>query len=580
MKENNKNPFEFEAANNLSEDEILDYYIDDYNYSRFINTTRNIFLQGARGTGKTMSLLFNSFKIKHRKYQKLDQNIDYSKIGIYIPCNTPLFHKKEYLLFANEFQAQLINEHYLVLTIVNSIASTLNEIPDINKECNKPENELKEYLEYVLSSTLPDSKDFLNSVSMFTQRETTKTQELINRNEIETSFSDALTFSSFVIPFFNCLKKVETLKNSHFSLLIDDAHDLNKYQKQIINSWIAYRDHSQFSFKIATAESNPYFITSNGGMILEGHDFISVDMLKPYQNRESEFGKLARKIINQRLQKYGISSDADSFFPVSESFSNDIIQSRNAVKEQAKLKFGEGTGTQISDYVSKYTRAHYFKSRPSKANLPPYSGLDTIIDISTGVIRNLLDPCFGMYDAALSKITNSEEKLDSISASIQQEILVFKSKKLWERLEFLNKSNPDCTEEQAKHIFNLFQNLMVHFKDRLMSELSEPRTVTFVITSQNQTNMEYINQLLEIVLKAQLLFTRHGKDKRTGKKTTVFVPNRLLLLTYGLDPHGQYASASIKAYDILNAIKNNKKIPLPKIKTIENDDQKTLFDKS
>ena len=64
------NPFEYEAANNLSEEDIINYYIEDYNYSRFIRSTKNIFLIGERGSGKTMTLLYNSFKIALRWIMK------------------------------------------------------------------------------------------------------------------------------------------------------------------------------------------------------------------------------------------------------------------------------------------------------------------------------------------------------------------------------------------------------------------------------------------------------------------------------------------------------------------------------
>ncbi len=62
-----RNPFEYEAANNLSEEDILDYYIEDHNFSRFIISPRNIFLTGERGTGKTMTLLYYSAKIEYLK---------------------------------------------------------------------------------------------------------------------------------------------------------------------------------------------------------------------------------------------------------------------------------------------------------------------------------------------------------------------------------------------------------------------------------------------------------------------------------------------------------------------------------
>ena len=43
---NAQNPFEYEAANNLRPEDIIDYYIEDFNFSRFIQSTKNIFLIG------------------------------------------------------------------------------------------------------------------------------------------------------------------------------------------------------------------------------------------------------------------------------------------------------------------------------------------------------------------------------------------------------------------------------------------------------------------------------------------------------------------------------------------------------
>ena len=58
------NPFEYEAANNLTDEMIAEYYIDDFNYSRFIQSKRNIFLVGERGSGKTMALLYNRWRLQ------------------------------------------------------------------------------------------------------------------------------------------------------------------------------------------------------------------------------------------------------------------------------------------------------------------------------------------------------------------------------------------------------------------------------------------------------------------------------------------------------------------------------------
>jgi hypothetical protein len=577
MIEKRKNPFEFEAANNLSDEEILEYYIDDYNYSRFITTTRNIFLQGARGTGKTMALLYNSFRIHYKKSKKDSSHPDFSRIGIYIPCNTPLFHKKEHLLLEDEFKASLITEHYLVLSIVNAISNTLSEIEELNKVKSDLDTDLKSQMEYLLGVKLIEGVSFFKAMALYSEKESIETQRAINNQKSDDLYQNPLTFSSLVMPFLNSLKKIEALKDSHFLLLIDDAHDLNKHQKRTINSWIAYRDHSQFSFKVATAETTPNFQTSTGGTILEGHDFVSVDMLAPYQNKDSEFGKLAEKIVTQRLKKYGINKSASEFFPISQSFKDGIDKAREKVRQEAIKKYDGGKGTQIIDHVAKYTRAEYFRSRPAQANTPPYSGFETIVDVSTGVIRNLLDPCYWMYDAELSANSNVSH-VDLIPVNTQLEILIKRSNKLWERLEGLDKTDIDCSQDQAKHIFQLFENLMVLFRTRLMSNISEPRAVAFVVSDQSEELISNLNPLLNIAQKAQLLYTRTGKHKQSGKKVTVYVPNRILLISKGLDPHGQYASVYLKARDILYAAVNNQKFPFSANQDIEKDSQPSLFE--
>ena len=48
-----ENPFQYEAANGLSNEEIAAYYIDDFNYSRFIQSKRNVFIVGERGSGSS-----------------------------------------------------------------------------------------------------------------------------------------------------------------------------------------------------------------------------------------------------------------------------------------------------------------------------------------------------------------------------------------------------------------------------------------------------------------------------------------------------------------------------------------------
>ena len=58
--------------------------------SDLIVSQKNIFIEGYRGSGKSMLLKYNSFDMKYQRDKEL------KFIGIYTSCQTALFSKKEY----------------------------------------------------------------------------------------------------------------------------------------------------------------------------------------------------------------------------------------------------------------------------------------------------------------------------------------------------------------------------------------------------------------------------------------------------------------------------------------------------
>ena len=557
------NPFEYEAANNLKPEDIIDYYIEDFNFSRFIQSTKNIFLIGERGSGKTMALLYNSFPIKYAIGKK-EGRVSFEKIGIHVPCNTPLFMKKEYLLIPEDYKKAIICEHYLVLSILYSIANTLNEIEEIVNETNDVKEKLYDEIEYIWDVQLDrTSPTFYNAIMKFVNREAISTQRKINAFDSDSFYENALSFSSSVLPFLQMMREINIMSETHFLLMVDDAHDMNEYQIKALNSWIAYRDHSLFSFKVATVKvDRPTHITSTGGSILEGHDFITVDMEQAYQNEETDFYKLSKRIVEKRLQRIGVSSTAEVFFPMNSSMKKDLEECREEARRIGVEKYGEDKKHSVSDYVYKYQRAIYFRNRKDKANKPPYSGFETIVDISTGVVRNLLDPCYWMYDSVMN---TEKSNIRFITPQIQTNIIIERSQRMWDTLQSgLDKVVNNCSAEDAKQILNLFKKLMELFAKRLKLDISEPRAIVFSISQVDSFPEKYasIIRLLKIAQRAQYLYTRMGVAKDKGKQEIYYVPNRLLFPNFGLDPHGQYARVSLKTTDLYNAAFYNSPIPM------------------
>lgn len=574
------NPFEYEAANNLSDELIADYYIDDFNYSRFIQSKRNIFLVGERGSGKTMALLFNRWRIQNLIAERKEEAPSLSTIGVYVPCNTPLTYKTEYQLL-DDFRGAVLSEHFLVLSIAHGLAETLVEIPDVLKGAD--ESLLLSEASFVLGGELPTGANFFDSVKQFLQRELLHTQRTINSGSQETFYENTFSFASVFVPIINiCSTKIPRLADSHFLLLLDDAHVLNKYQVRSLNSWIAYRDHSLFSFKVAVAPVGTQTkITSSGGSILEGHDYTKIDLEAPLQNRDTDFYQLARRLVQRRLENRAISVSPEKFFPVSTSMEADLKKSEKAVREEAICKFGESPSSSkaVTDHIYKYKRAHYFRNRSPKANRPPYSGFETLVFLSTGVVRNLLEPCYWMFDNAISRASETEngersKTISNIPSTTQAEVIHRLSERKWRWLEDeIAQDIEDCSTEDGRRAFRLLDALATHFRFRLSHHKSEPCALSFTISQQEKSIMDKLNHLINILQRAQLLYLKKGPSKEDGKRETYYVPNKILWPIRGLDPHGQHARVSLTASALWGAAERGTIEP-----NQDSDEQRGLWD--
>jgi hypothetical protein len=547
---NYKNPFEYEAASKLSPEMIRKIYIQDHNYTRFIESRRNVFLWGERGSGKSMTLLYNSFKVRNYEELKVNKPAKYDFIGIYVPCNTTLFHKKEYELFLNEFHQVVISEHCLCLSMAFELLDALSLDKTLLDE-DLSEN-LKEEFKYIFNVDIQERHNFFEAIKLFLQNEVVKTQKIINKPLEDELYDDSVTFPTLILPLLNLLKKIPVLSESHFMFFIDDAHDLNVFQKKLVNSWIAYREHSLLSFKVAVASKGGYdYLTTSGGTIIVGHDFLVIDLEESFYGMGSQFGKLAKELLQKRLDIFNINVKVEDFFPENKKFVKDMEHSKKLAKAEAKQMIPNATTKQINDYVYKYYRVIYFRNRGDKSNLPPYSGLEVLVNLSTGVIRNLLNPCYWMFDRCYSSSKNKTVKL--IPPSIQNTVINEFSEDLWKRIPNLYRSVRNCNQKQAEMIRDLFNNLAILFKERLKRHKSEPRAIVFTISALDEDLKEKIFPLLDIATSAQILYQRSGAAKDFGDREPYYVPNRMLWPIRGLDPIGQHARVSLKAIDIWNA---------------------------
>lgn len=553
-----KNPFVFDRPNTIEVEEFIKYYIKDNTYTRFLESTRNIVLIGVRGSGKTSTLRYYSLPVSFHNPSIEDK---FKLVGVHIPCKQPLLGKREYLLYDDQNKQNVVVEHLLCINILTEICNTFLELKGKISILDEIRDDILANLGYIFDTEFKKNSPLFDSIKLFINKEANSSQKKLNNENFESFIDYAFTFNNTIIPFLEQIKKIPELSDSHFSLFFDDIQDLGDIHQKIINSWIAFRDNKLFSFKIATAATKPIYITSTGGLILEGHDFVRIDLTKGLYNKNSEFSQFAKDVIQKRLDIAGIDTTVDEFLPESESLRDDLEKGKQKAREFAEQKYPNPTGTQINDYIAKYARAISFRERNAKANIPIYSGFETLVDISTGVIRNLLNPLYFMYEKEISQ-NNKCEKIMKISPNNQKDVIKTKSDEFWEKIRNIDTELDNCSADLAKQLNNFYNQLVDYLKRRLKDEkISEPRALNFIISEIEPEMEEKINEIIDASLKSTLLYERTISHKANGKKLPLYVPNRMMLPTHGLDPHGQYSHFPIKGKDFLAAAINNKPLP-------------------
>lgn len=543
-----KNPFTHGGAAKINKEELLDIFIDSGDSNIITEGENNIFIKGNRGSGKSMLMLHNSFLIKENMH----------RIGIYVDCRNAFFSRIDQYFNKNDFQASIVSEHILVTGMALSLSTIVKEILFEEKDNQLLDEGLSYYFDSFHSTSerpcFDDFHSWLNKQIVELQTELMKAPEEFIKTK-------AYSYLSLIDVIISILKRTSILKDTHFMFLIDDAVFLNEHQQKTLNTWISYRDTSSVSFKVAITSIREYsFLTNQDSAILENHDYITLDLERKFFSENDEFHNFAKKIVEKRLKLSGSTLLADDFFPTSPQFEEELKQIKDNFIKGEYPEQKQQTVEFRKKKSSKFTRAIYFRLRheKSKANLPelPYTGFKILTNISTGIVRNLLVPCFKMYEKELEK----NGKVEVISTNIQYHTLKAESERMWNDIDKLPTQIKDCTEDDAKRLKKILVNFGKYLKNKLLDPNStEKRILSFVIEDledcADSGKVQEIKKVLNIGISSSFLYTRIGAN-RSGGKTIFYTPNRILWVNLGLDPVGQNGRHSIPVDDFYRMMKD------------------------
>lgn len=560
-----RDPFIVHTPEQLTPEAIADNFVEMYTDFPKLKEPTNMFIHGPRGSGK--SIMLRSLESKVQRLLNNDNRSHLDFFAVHVPIKDNFFGNPEYRRLTG-WKSTTVGEHLLSVYVMFYLCKALAE-----EGVNLPGDTLGRFCMLwedcggkTQVGTLNEVNNF-EELADFCDRETTRVRQyyvrLPDQGEPDI-YSGALTsFGDFLLPFCKTCKlmNVPSLKDA-FCFMIDDADNLPEAFQKVLNSWISTRTGKTTVFKVSTQLGYKTFRTIDNRIIESPHDFSEVNIGTVYTSSKANFAKRIWAIVEKRLENAGIDAQPDEFFPSDEAQEARRAEIWESLKDGKTSPFVElkGSGpSQTRDLAQRYATPALFRELRSgrSSHTYSYAGMQSLTDLSAGVVRWFLEPAGQMFDYQLS---NTGELPTSIPVGVQDQVVTN-----WSR-EFREKLNSDPGEgseddseaslqsvghskEDYRKLSNLLDGVGGWCRQRLLDKTaSEQRVFSFALNDQPSASLARILDLgvrLGYVQKADLA----SKSALGGRKPR-YILSRRLGPYYKLDVSGYAAHLSVTCNDL------------------------------
>lgn len=626
------NPFAVVSPEELTAEQADQLFVEMHSDYPEITRQGNTLVTGARGCGKSMLIRCSLPDFLMVRKQMSFSELPYLSVNVSIKKTS--LNLVELQKLDNLHMPYLINEHFLTLHVLMYSFLCLSKVQfEIEKYDEKAYQDFFEgtYNRFLRLSGCNDELDvdyaspasFFNSLYRHlvnvSYNFTPYLTNLFNVESPNLSYNLPLfSFSRFIVPVFTEMMTLPCFPNGKPILIfIDDADNLSRIQTEILNSWIASRTQPTISLKVF-AQLGLYktFLTSSGVLVESPHDYQELNISSKYTTRfgSSEYYSKVIHILTKRLRLAGYMCNIDeenqaeveealkTFFPTYEKQDKEIEMESKRILDNYE---NSGRGYRSSDDVRRYAIPNYIRrlAGPSK-NKPSfrYAGIESIIHLSSGIIRYLLDAVAKMYDVTAKsnkKGVDCNGKVIYIPTEIQNQVLrekadyyLFKELPKSNELSEYNQNsqiaitdNPQSTTEKLANLINsmgkTFQEILLSGTDDApFSGRSERKVFSIALSNPEETSDE-LKEVFRLGVRLGFLHESFIGNKDGNSRTYLYILNRCFAPIFTLDPSGFQGYLFMTNEDLTKAVHTGKRLRVIAEDTSENDEnlrQLSLFD--
>lgn len=534
------NPFIYSTPDQIEDPvQALNLFVDVFKDFYLIESLGNTFINGARGSGKSMMFRIMRPDCQKHKLQKTLQELNY--YAIYIPIKDTSLNIQELEYLTDRHGENIFNEHLMATYFSIAIFKCLSKESYDNNQTYT--NEINNFFNNFFIRTIKiigydmpidpivdvdnntDAfsfvvdilEDILQSFSTYIQRLSLGAENLVYSGPL-------CLYRNFLFPIIKEIQKLSFLpKGKPLYLLVDDADLLNYAQTKILNSWVSFRTTSTVCFKITTQLNYKTYYTTSINRIDSPHDYHEINFSDIYtSNLKGRYRGNIKDMIEKRLKYIAdITTTAEEFFPSNKK--QEVEYKKLFDKLEEKMGY---------DFAYRNARSDYMLALKNKYTYS-YSGFDQLVHLSSGIIRNFIDMSFKMFDKALRE--NSNKMIDCIPVAIQDAEVIDYSN--WV-LSQLDKSIDDkklhpLQVNKYRCLKKLINSLGKAFRIFLESDTSERRKFSFYYDGEVT---DEIKDVLKLGVSEGLFhYSTHGSKTGLGRSHK-YVLNRILSPVYQLDP--------------------------------------------
>lgn len=547
-----RNPFVVEAPEKLSPQQIVALFVQQYTRLETLKQRRHTFIWGSRGSGKSMMARYLEPRCQATVYGGMDRFLEQPEpfLALYCPCKEGHFNRTE-LLLLDASSSLILSEHMINLGVADRLVNCLHtQFPaDL-----LPKADLVRFATAVARlfdrASIAASIEQVDEATSLTEEPLAWLQALIaaENRKVNNFLRDMSLhgksavyegatsgYHDFLVPFVRFVQRLPKLDKTAVYLLLDDADRLTREQQSIVNEWIANRDQSALCLKVsARRELYKTLLTRSGGLIEQPHDYSEVDVDELYTRSKSDYSEKVRLISEKRLELSGLPTRSiEAFLPsdVAEAGLFDGIK-RETAEEWEKV----GKPGRLGDYVHRYATPRLFQHLKATKKPKSYAGFQNLVDMSSGVVRDFLEPCYLMFDQCVSK-GQEPAVITLIPPSVQNEVIYKYSEDfLLAKLEDIRQDLPPEHWTQLEGLRRLIESLGRLFYERLHDPSArEARVFSFTVRGSVPTDL---NEILRLGMRYRYLQLRTYSTKEGGGRENWYILNRRLCPVYKLDPTG------------------------------------------